>query len=91
MSEKFKAIKDYFEEYGHVALAKQCTKEYIIYSFYTNFQGTAINRMLKQHFKNRDLEGGKTKRRKVEIPIDKFFEDVVNDLLNRGYELEDYQ
>jgi hypothetical protein len=91
MNEKFKAIKDYFEEHGHVALAKQCKKEYIVYSYYTNFEGNVINRMLKQHFKNRDLEVGKNKRKKVEIPIAKFFKDVIYDLLNRGYELEDWQ
>lgn len=90
MNEKFKAIKDYFKEHGHVSVAKQCKKEYIIYSYYQNYEGNAITRMLKQHFKNRDLKGGKTKRKKVEIDI-KDFDDIIYDLIKRGYELEDWK
>lgn len=91
MNEKIKAVKDYLEDHRYVSLAKQCKQEYIVYSYYTNFEGNAINRVLKQYYKNRDLEGGKTKRRKVEIPITKFLDDVIYDLLNRGYTLEDWQ
>ena len=88
MNEKIKVIKDYFMENGCVHLAKQCKKEYIIYIFSANSERNAVIRQNKQHFKNRDLEGGKTKRKKVYITLDKFFNDVVFDLLNRGYELE---
>ena len=66
-------------------------KKHIAYSYFQNFEGNAINRMLKQHFKNRDLEGGKTKQKKIDIPIREFFDDIVYDLINRGYELEDWQ
>ena len=88
MNEKIKAIKDYFMENGCVFLAKQCNKEYILYFFSANSERNAIVRQNKQHFKNRDLEGGKSKRKKVYIPLDKFFNDVIFDLINRGYELE---
>ena len=71
-------------------MAKQCKQEYIVYSYFLNNEGTAIVRLNKQHFKNRDLEGGKSKRRKIEIPIEKFFNDTIYDLLMRGYKLEDW-
>lgn len=45
-------------------------------------------RQNKQHFKSRDLDDGKFKRKKVNIPLNIFFDEVVYDLLNRGYELE---
>lgn len=73
---------------GNVFLAKQCKKEYIIYSFSCNFERNAIVRQNKQHFKSRDLDDGKFKRKKVNIPLNIFFDEVVYDLLNRGYELE---
>lgn len=88
MNEKIKSIKDYFMENGCVHLAKQCKKEYIIYFFSANYARDTAVRQNKQHFKNRDLEGGKSNRKKVCIPLDKFFDEVVYDLLNRGYELE---
>lgn len=91
MNEKMKTIRDYFEKNGYVSLAKQCKQEYIIYSYYRNYEGNGVQRMLKQHFKNRDLEGGKTKRRKIDFSINRFFDEVVYDLINRGYELEDWQ
>lgn len=90
MNEEMNRIKDYFKEYRWVSLAKQCKQEYIVYSYFLNNEGTAIVRLNKQHFKNRDLEGGKSKRRKIEIPIEKFFNDTIYDLLMRGYKLEDW-
>ena len=90
MNEEMNRIKDYFKEYRWVSLAKQCKQEYIVYSYFFNNEGTAIVRLNKQHFKNRDLEGGKSKRRKIEIPIEKFFNDTIYDLLMRGYKLEDW-
>lgn len=90
MNEEMNRIKDYFKENRCVFLAKQCKQEYIIYSYFLNYEGTAIVRLNKQHFKNRDLEGGKSKRRKIEIPIEKFFDDTIYDLLMRGYKLEDW-
>ena len=83
-------VKDYFMEHRCVSLAKQCKQEYIVYSYFLNYRGTAVVRFNKQHFKNRDLEGVKSKRRKVEIPIEKFFDDIIYDLLVRGYKLEDW-
>lgn len=90
MNEEMDRIKDYFKEYRCVSLAKQCKQEYIVYSYFSNNDGTAIIRLNKQHFKNRDLECGKSKIRKVEIPIRKFFDDIIYDLLIRGYRLEDW-
>ena len=92
MGEKIKAIKDYFIKYGHVSVSKQCTKEYIVYSFYSNYERNLITRQLKRHFKSKDLDGGKTKHRKrVQITFNKFFDDIIYDLVSRGYELEDWQ
>ena len=90
INQKFIVAK-YFQQSIFQKKLKYILRKKIVYSYYTNFEGNAINRMLKQHSKNRDLEGGKTKRRKVEIPIAKFLEDVIYDLLNRGYTLEDWQ
>lgn len=90
MNEEMNKIKDYFKEYRWVSLAKQCKQEYIVYSYFSNNDGTAIIRLNKQHFKNRDLEGGKRKIIKIEIPIKKFFDDIIYDLLVRGYKLEDW-
>ena len=90
MNEEMSKIKDYFKKYRQVSLAKQCKQEYIVYSYFLNNEGTTIVRLNKQHFKNRDLEGGKSKRRKIEIPIKKFFDDIIYDLLVRGYKLEDW-
>lgn len=91
MNEEMSKIKDYFKKYRWVSLAKQCKQEYIVYSYFLNNEGTTIVRLNKQHFKNRDLEGGKNKRRKIEIPIEKFFDDIIYDLLSRGYKMEDWR
>lgn len=90
MNKEMNRIKDYLKEHGHVSLAKQCKQEYIIYSYFLNIKGKTIVRLNKHHFKNRDLESGKSKRRKLEIPIEKFFDDTIYDLLMRGYKLEDW-
>ena len=90
MNEEMSKIKNYFKEYRWVSLVKQCKQEYIVYSYFLNYDGTSIVRLNKQHFKNRDLEGGKSKIRKIEIPIEKFFNDTIYDLLVRGYKLEDW-
>ena len=90
MNEEMGKIKDYFKEHRWVSLAKQCKQEYIVYSYFLNNEGTTIVRLNKQHFKNKDLEGGKSERRKIEIPIKKFFDDTIYDLLVRGYQLEDW-
>ena len=83
-------IKDYLQENRCVFLAKQCKQEYIVYAYYLNYNGTAITIMNKQHYKNRDLECGKSKRKKIKIPIEKFFDNTMYDLLIRGYKLEDW-
>ena len=90
MNEELDRIKDYFLENRYVSLAKQCKQEYIIYSYFLNYEGTVVVRLNKQHFKNRDLEGGKSKRRKIKIPTEKFFNDTIYELLVRGYRLEDW-
>lgn len=90
MNEEMNRIKDYFKEHKCFFLAKQCKQEYIIYSYFLNNDGTAIVMLNKQHFKNRDLEGGKSKRREIKIPIEKFFDDTIYDLLIRGYKLEEF-
>ena len=61
MNEEMNRIKDYFKGHRCVFLAKQCKQEYIVYSYFLNYDGTAIVRLNKQHFKNRDLENGKSK------------------------------
>lgn len=33
---------------------------------------------------------GRVKEEKIEIPIEKFFDDTIYDLLMRGYKLEDW-
>lgn len=71
-----------------VFIQQSSARKNIIYSFSANFERNAVIRQNKQHFKNRDLEGGKTKCKKVYIPLNKFFDDVVFYLLNRGYALE---
>lgn len=73
---------------GCVYLAKQCKKEYIIYLFSANFERNAVVRQNKMHFKSRDLQEGKNKKKSIYIPLDTFFYETVYDLLNRGYELE---
>lgn len=89
MNEKIKEIENVLMDLMNVSLAKQCKQEYIIYTFYTNPKRQQIVRQTKEHFDNRELDNpGKCKKRRVEIPIDKFLNDVVYDLLNRGYELE---
>lgn len=90
LNEEMNKIKEYFKENNWVSLGKQCKQEYIVYSYFLNNEGTTITRLNKQHFKNRDLEGGKSKRRKIEIPVEKFFDDTIYDLLIRGYKLEDW-
>lgn len=91
MNEEMNKIKNYFKENRCVFFAKQCKQEYIVYAYYLNYNGTTITRMNKQHFKNRNLIGGKNKRRKIEIPIEKFFDDIIYDLLSRGYKMEDWR
>lgn len=91
MNEKIKAIKKYFMKNGNVFLAKQCKKEYIIYFFSANFERNAVVRQNKQHFKSRELDEEKSKKKNVYIPLDTFFDETVLDLLNRGYELEMFE
>lgn len=90
MNEKLKEVEKVLMELMNVSLSKQCKKEFIVYTFYTNPKRENIIRQVKEHFADRDLnDAGKMKRKKVEIPIKKFL-DVVYDLLNRGYTLETY-
>ena len=89
MNEKIEAIKTELELYMQVSLAKQHTNEYIVYTFYTNVKRKTVIRQRKEHYKDRELNNpGKSKKTNVDIPIDKFLDNIVYDLLNRGYELE---
>lgn len=90
IGEKLEVVKDFFNKHHHVSLAKQCKMEYIMYSFFSNCENTAITRQIKTHFKSRDLTGGKRKIKKIEININHFFNETIYDLLTRGYELDDW-
>ena len=56
-----------------------------------NYDGTAIILMDKEHYESENLVRGKLKRRKIEIPIEKFFDDTIYNLLTRGYKLKDWR
>lgn len=92
MNEKIKEVENVLMELMNVSLSKQCKEEYIVYTFYTNLKRENIIRQVKEHFSDKDLNNpGKIKRKKVEIPIKNFLDDVVYDLINRGYTLETYE
>ena len=92
MNEKIKEVENVLMELMNVSLSKQCKKEFIVYTFYTNSKREKIIRQTKEHFADRDLnDAGKFKRKIVEIPIKKFLDNIVFDLLNRGYTLETYK
>lgn len=44
MNEEINKIKEYFNEHRYVSVAKQCKREYIVYSYFQNYAGTAIVR-----------------------------------------------
>lgn len=92
MKEKIKEIENVLNRNMIVALSKQCKKEIVIYTFYYNPRKEIITHQIKEHFADKELNNsGKRKRKKVEIPIKKFLDDIVYDLLNRGYTLETYE
>ena len=91
MNEEINRIKKYLEEHTCVSLARQCSQEYIVYTYYLNYECTTIIKLIKEHFLNRDLkEEGKKKRWKIKIPVEKFLNDTIYDLITRGYKLEDW-
>lgn len=92
MNEKIKEIENVLKENMLVALSKQCKGEFIIYTFYTNPRRQIVTKQIKEHFTDRELNNaGKRKMKRVEISIKKFLDDIVYDLLNRGYTLETYE
>lgn len=92
MNEKIKEIEKCLMEHMQVSLAKQCKQEYVLYTFHTNTKSEKVIRQYKEHFENRELDNpGKYKRKKIDIPINVFLDEVVFDLLNRGYELESWE
>lgn len=88
MNNKIYEIKKQLMEKYCVALGKQCTKEYIIYYFYLDYDKDIIIECEKIHYQSKEGYRKNGKKQKIEITIQKFLDDVVYDLLNRGYELE---
>lgn len=87
--EKIKAIRDYLSEHGSVSIAKQCNKEYITYTFYSDREGKFITGQAKVRFTSKDLSEGTMRYKQTLIPTDEFFSTTIYTLLNRGYELKD--
>lgn len=92
MNEKITLIKNELMEHKCVSLAKQCKQEYIVYTFNTNVKRENIIRFYKDHYSDKNLTKLKKNKKKLtKIPIQKFLDIVVFDLLNRGYELETWE
>lgn len=92
MNEKIKEIEKFLMEWMVVSLSKQCKQEYIVYTFYINTKREKVIIQIKEHFGNKELDNpGKYKKKKIEIPIDVFLNEMVYELLNKGYELETWQ
>ena len=76
----------------NVSLAKQCKNEYIVYTFYTELKIEDIIRETKEHFADKELnEKRKSTKKKLNILINQFLDEVIYDLLERGYELEMFE
>ena len=92
MNEKIKEIETVLNENMLVSLSKQCKGEFIIYTFHFNPRKIMVTRQVKEHFSDRELNNAKKRKMKrVEIPIKDFLDNMVYDLLNRGYALETYE
>ncbi len=92
MNEKIKEIENVLNKNMIVALSKQCNSELIIYTFYSDPRKQIITRQINEHFTDKTLNNIiKKKNVRVEIPIKKFLDEIVYDLLNRGYALETYK
>lgn len=88
MSEKINEVKKHLLGRYSVALGKQCTQEYIIYYFYLDYNKNVIKKYEKVHYQSSEGYRKKWKATETEITIQKFLDDIVYDLLNRGYKLE---
>ena len=88
MNEKINEIKKHLMDRYCVALGKQCTKEYIVYYFYLDYNEPIVKKYEKCHYQSKEGYRKKWKATEAKMSIQKFLDDVVYDLLNRGYELE---
>ena len=88
MNEEINEVKKHLLGRYTVALAKQCTQEYIVYYFYLDYNKNVINKYEKAHYQNSEGYRKKWKDKEIEVTIQKFLDNIVYDLLNRGYKLE---
>ena len=89
MNNKINEIKKHLLERYSVALAKQCKQEYIVYHFYLDYDNKdIIKKYGKFHYRNSKGDLKKWKITRTEIHIHKFLNEIVYDLLNRGYTLD---
>lgn len=92
MNRKIEEIKKVLMDLRNVSLAKQCKNEYIVYTFYADLKRENIIRETKEHFADKELNGErKSTKKKLNIPINQFLDEVIYDLLERGYELEMFE
>lgn len=88
MNDKINEVKKHLLGRYTVVLGKQCKQEYIEYYFYLDYNKTYIKKYEKVHYQSREGYCKKRKVKETEITVQKFLDDIVYDLLNRGYELE---
>ena len=86
--EKLYKIKTILLERYFVTLGKQCTGEYIIYTFYFDRNKNYIVKYQKAHYQSKEGYRKKWRMYDVQMPVNEFVANTALDLLNRGYELE---
>lgn len=90
MKEKLKQIEKVLIEEREINLGKQCKEEYIIYNFYhINKDNSVVKRMCKEHYSDSTLSQLKkrSKHTLINKPLREVIDNVVYDLLLRGYDL----
>lgn len=90
MSEKLKQIEKVLIEEREVNLGKQCSKEYIIYNFYhISEDNSVVKRMCKEHYSDNTFSEKKkiSKKTLINKPLREVIDNIIYDLLLRGYEL----
>lgn len=93
MNERLKEIERILLEERGVDLGKQCKDEYIIYSFFNiTSDNSTVKRMSKEHYADSSLKDMKksSKHTLVNKSLRETIDDVVYNLLLRGYELVEY-
>lgn len=94
MNEKLNQIEKLLIEERGVELGKQCKGEYIVYEFYfpTN-DNSVVRRMCKYHYTDNTLSVCKKQSKNTFInkPLREVIDNVVYDLLLRGYDLIDVE